>query len=262
MWMVFGCAAFLGSIFWPATFAQPHGAHVFFSPKIKRLISGFYVIGMVVALTVTIIWDISKLHLLWFVPLWHFLGTQWIGLIYEKVTLRRRGLFSSETLGNIMPSDALKDMYDNYRGAAKALQENGYSNEEAFWICFALMSLQAFYKEEDAKVLGIDNEIRLSEILERQLAIYCEEVNREMKSKEVCPFLNLLKEKFDEIRNVVFESHPDNYSSASRDLCRVLYRLSGETNIQHAVAGTQYVLKMIYELSKDGPEPLKLIRDV
>lgn len=261
-WMVFGCAAFLGSIFWPATFAQPHGAHVFFSPKIKRLISGFYVIGMAVALTVTIIWDISKLHLLWFVPLWHFFGTQWIGLIYEKVTLRRRGLFLSETLGNIMPSDALKDMYETYRGVAKAWREKGYSNEEAFWISFAWGSLYPFFvEEEDAEDvdLEIKKKIRLSDILGTFLTIYREEVNRDMKTEEAPQFLNLLKEKFDEVRNIVYESNPDD---VGRELYRFFSDLGADPNTLHAAEATQYVLKMIYELSKDGPEPLKLIRDV
>ena len=110
-------------------------------------------------------------------------------------------------------------------------------------------------------MLGIEKKILLSEILERQLAIYCEEVNRQMKFEEPGPFLNLLKEKFDEIRKIVYESHPDDYSLAARDLTRVLYHLAGQTNIQHAVAGTQYILTLSNTLFRES-ESLKIIRDV
>jgi len=154
-----------------------------------------------------------------------------------------------------------KAMYESYRIAAKALREKGYSNEEAFWILFAVMSLQPFHEEEDAEALGVENEIRLSEILERQSAIYREEVNREMNSEDTSLFLNLLKEKFDEIRKIVYESHADDYSIALRDLTRVLYRLGGESNIQHAAAATQYILRMSIGLFPDS-ESLKLVRDV
>lgn len=258
-WMMFSCTAFLGSVFWPQTLAQPRDARAFFSPQIKRLMSGVYVVGMAAALLVTVLWDISKLHLLWFIPLWHFFAIHCIAEVYENYTLRSKQHVSAQTLGHIMPSDALKCMLENHRITAEGLREKGYSTEEAFWICFAVISLQPFFEQEDAKILGIKNEIRLSEILQRQLAIYCEQVNKEMKPEDIVPFLNLLKEKFDEIRKIVY----DDYSSPARNLSRVLYHLGGKTNIQHAVAATAYILKMSNELFDESEsKSLKLIRDV
>ena len=90
LWTAFSLIAFLGDVFAPDPFAQPADASVFFPAKIKRLISGLYVTGMAIALVLTIVWNVSKLHLLWFVPIWHFFGTNWISFAYEQRVLHRR----------------------------------------------------------------------------------------------------------------------------------------------------------------------------
>jgi len=278
-WTIFSFIAHLGDIFAPNRSAQPQGAAVFWSAKIKRLISGLYVVGMVVALAVTLISDISKLHLLWFVPLWHLFGTQWIGLIYEKVTLRGHRPFSNQTLGNIMPSDAVKVMYETYRdvakawrakgysdeearGVAKAWREKGCSDEEAFWISFAWGALYPFFvEEEDAEDvdLEIGKKIRLSDILGTFLTIYREEVNRDMKTEEAPQFLNLLKEKFDEVRNIVYETNPDEIG---RELYCFLSDLGADPTTFHAAVATHYIAKGLSERVDDHCDFLELIRDV
>ena len=160
-----------------------------------------------------------------------------------------------------MPSDALKDMYETYRGLAKAWREKGYSNEEAFLISFAWGSLYPFFvEEEDAEDvdLEIEKKIRLSDILGTFLTIYRYEVNRDMKTEEAPQFLNLLKEKFDEVRNIVYESNPDD---VGRELYRFLSDLGADPNTLHAAEATHYIVKGLSE-GVDKCDFLELIRDV
>lgn len=56
-------------------FTQPHDACL--SRRAKRTIGLAYFLGMSAALAVTFVW-VSKLHLLWFAPLFYLFGTQWI----------------------------------------------------------------------------------------------------------------------------------------------------------------------------------------
>jgi hypothetical protein len=261
-WTVFSCVAFVSEVFWPQASAQPRDARVFFSPQIKRLISGVYVVGMVAALFVTGIWGISKLHLLWFTPFWHFFGTQWIAWVYEKRTLRSKQYVSAQTLGRVMPPDALQAMLEKYRIAAKIWREKGYSQKETFWILFAVMAMQPFIEVDETNKRDLQKGIRLSEILSTQLAIYREEVDQGMKHEDVGAFLILLKKKFDEIQDVFYsQDNPEG------KLCAILYELGEKHNgssLVHATAAALYVIEMGYGMAflHDKSKRLRLVRDI
>lgn len=90
-WVIWGLACFLSlwglftffrEIFRPALFPRGHKACYPFD--LRRLISGLYALGMMAAVVATAVLYISKLHLLWFVPLYHFFGIRWIGWIYLR----------------------------------------------------------------------------------------------------------------------------------------------------------------------------------
>lgn len=90
-WLIWGLACFLSlwglfaffrEIFRPAPFPKGHKAC--YPLDLRRLISGLYALGMTAAAVATAVLYISKLHLLWFVPLYHFFGVRWIGWIYLR----------------------------------------------------------------------------------------------------------------------------------------------------------------------------------
>jgi hypothetical protein len=71
--------AFLYEVFWSVSY----GPQVLYPLFLRRLITGFAALGFIGAAFVTIFTEISKLHLLWFVPVWHFFGLdRWIEWIY------------------------------------------------------------------------------------------------------------------------------------------------------------------------------------
>ena len=92
IWLGFIFFIFLMAFFKPDPHAQPMDAELFpysldsyLSINEKRIISTLYLMGMIVALSVTIILDISKLHLLWFIPAFHMFGTQWSIRLFRRV---------------------------------------------------------------------------------------------------------------------------------------------------------------------------------
>ena len=107
-WTVFWFINFLVNLFSPDPLAQPVDALVLLPPKIKGLISSLYVVGMTVALAVIVIWNISKFHLLWFVPIWHFFGTTWIGVIYEQRVLHKRRIEKNKIAKSKRPTKSNK----------------------------------------------------------------------------------------------------------------------------------------------------------
>lgn len=62
----------------------PSGPEAIYPIPLRRMITALYILGITVAIITTAVCDVSKLHLLWFVPLFHFFGTQWIGWIYLR----------------------------------------------------------------------------------------------------------------------------------------------------------------------------------
>jgi hypothetical protein len=269
-WAVFSFVSFIGDVFYPNPIAQPTGSGVFFSPTIKRLISGFYVVGMAIALAVTAIGDYSKLHLLWFVPIWHFFGTQWIGLIYEKVTLCRTEPFSNQPLTNSKLSDAVYS-YNSCKDVIRNVREQGYSSKQAFWISFAIGSLHPFlYEEEDAEVMEIEDAIQLSVIFDIFFTVYREEVDRDTKVKDTkverWQFLKILEMHFDLIRNIVYKGNPDY---VGRQLFRFLYDALKATsdsvadlNPLQLAEAVQYIVGIVEESAHECKTRFKLIRDL
>ncbi len=95
-WFLFACIAFLTELFRPDPFAQPLDVQLFpdssesyLSTNQKRVISGLYVTGMIAALAVTAIFNVSKFHLLWFVPFFHCFGTQWVLMLWRIMRKHR-----------------------------------------------------------------------------------------------------------------------------------------------------------------------------
>lgn len=67
---LFSLVAFLYEVVRRVPSGYPQALYPLF---LRRLITGFAGIGFMGAAAVTVLTDISKLHLLWFVPAWHFL---------------------------------------------------------------------------------------------------------------------------------------------------------------------------------------------
>lgn len=67
---LWGFFTFLAEMFNLDPFSE--GPEVFLSPSLQKLISGLYALSMTAAAIATAFLDISKLHLLWFVPLCEF----------------------------------------------------------------------------------------------------------------------------------------------------------------------------------------------
>lgn len=57
-------------------------------PRVKRTIRVVYVLGFVIALALTFSL-VPKMHLLWFAPVFHLFGTQWIASLSPDVRLQR-----------------------------------------------------------------------------------------------------------------------------------------------------------------------------
>lgn len=78
---VFCLFIFIYEIFWPVPYID--GPQVLYPFFLRRLITGFTALGFISAAAVTAFTGISKLHLLWFVPVWHFFGIpRWFEWIY------------------------------------------------------------------------------------------------------------------------------------------------------------------------------------
>ena len=73
-WGVVSILAFFCEVFWPNPF--PEGPEALYQPGLRRLITGFAALGFIAAAVATAVLEVSKLHLLWFVPVWHLFGIQ------------------------------------------------------------------------------------------------------------------------------------------------------------------------------------------
>ena len=54
---------------------------------LKLMICSVYVAGMATGVVITAIWNVSKLHLLWFIPIFHYFskpGVAWIFILWSK----------------------------------------------------------------------------------------------------------------------------------------------------------------------------------
>jgi len=72
----------IGEVFFPNPSVQPLG--LILSHNMKRMILVVYVFGMSSALLVTAAFNVSRFHLLWFLPAFHFFGTNWIPKLFSR----------------------------------------------------------------------------------------------------------------------------------------------------------------------------------
>lgn len=87
-WGMVCLSAFLCEVFWPNPY--PEGPEVLYPLFLRRLITGFASFGFIGAVVVTALTELSKLHLLWFIPVWYLLGVQrWIEWIYLRHEVRK-----------------------------------------------------------------------------------------------------------------------------------------------------------------------------
>lgn len=189
---------------------------------------------------------------------------QRIGRIYDKDVSRSIADSSEQLLSNNELSDAVYS-YNSCKKAIRNVMEHGYSSKQAFWISFAIGSLYPkLYEEEDAEVFEIENEIKLSQIFDISFAVYCGEVDKDMKL-ERSQFFKLLKMNFDLARKIVYEGNPDN---AGMELLRFLIGALKATsdsvddlNPVQLTMAVHYIVGLVEESAQEC-ESFKLIRDV
>jgi hypothetical protein len=121
-----------------------------------------------------------------------------------------------------------------------------YSEEEKFWFGFAVTS--CYFWDPKAQI-----EIRLSEIFRLYLTIYCEKIDSNMKVEDEAIFVKLLKEKYEQIRQVAFEGDRES----SKKLGEIVHK--EKLNILKEALTASGVLT--YALST-VPMPFRLINDV
>lgn len=80
VFVMWGVIAFLVEVFNLRPF--PKGPEALFPPAIRKLITCLQTLGLATGVIITAVTNISKFHLLWFVPLYHLFGTLWIDWIY------------------------------------------------------------------------------------------------------------------------------------------------------------------------------------
>lgn len=144
--------------------------------------------------------------------------------------------------------DILKGFHELYRVQTEGLKEDGYTEEQAFWYSFAITSL--YVGDPNAEI-----EVNLSQIFRLYLSIYGETVDKEMKVEEESNFIELLKQKYEKIREIVLMNN-DSIASA-KDLSSLV--LGKEANIIDAAFIGPHILSSAYSRT---PQPFNIIKDV
>ena len=145
-------------------------------------------------------------------------------------------------------TEPIKVLYELHKVSVEGLEEQGYSDEEAFWFGFAVTCLYIW--NPNAEV-----EIHLSEILRLYLTIYCEKIDPEMKIADEKRFIELLKEKYENIRQIVLETE-DTYESSVK-LGKVVHK--EKLNIIKQALTADGVLSYAHATV---PMPFKLVKDI
>jgi len=145
-------------------------------------------------------------------------------------------------------SEPIKVLYELNEISTKELAEQGYSKEETFWFGFAVAC--CYIWDPNAEV-----GIRLSEILRLYLTIYCEKIDPKMKVEDETRFIELLKEKYEQIRQCVLEIE-DPYKSSMK-LGKVIHK--EKLNIIKQALTANGVLSYAHATV---PMPFRLINDV
>jgi hypothetical protein len=241
-----GCAlftiiAFLYEVFWRVP--SGYGPQSVYPLFLRRLIVGFYAFGLLCAAAVTVLTDISKLHLLWFVPAWHFFGIprwiEWIYLAYRpelidliypesnipwwfslccpfspslvpdilRKTHKSRGKVLSAKVGGRFATESVNPTMEIPSEAVEVLyrlHESRVRDLQEHGFSYE----QAFWIDfAEVALMPWDDageiEIRLSEIFRMYLTIYCEKINANMKVEDESAFLEGLAEKYDLVNEIV-----------------------------------------------------------
>jgi len=144
--------------------------------------------------------------------------------------------------------EPIQILYKLYKVQTANLQEQGYNNEEVFWFGFAVTCLYVW--DANAEV-----EIKLSEIFRLYLTIYCEKIDQKMEVEDETGFVDLLKEKYNRIREIILQTE-DPYLS-SQKLGMIVH--GEKLNIIKQALTADGVLT--YAQSK-VPMPFKLVKDI
>jgi len=143
-------------------------------------------------------------------------------------------------------------LYQLYKEGAAFSQKRGFSSEEAFWIQFAQICPSIVWDDNSP------TEVKLSEIFRLYLSLYFEQINPQMTVDEEPTFLELLKERYDKVNWIIFESHPNDYGLATLDLGRLILGEGADiirlTQVGMGIVGVACVMSEHI--------PLKLVRDV
>jgi hypothetical protein len=128
IWTVVSFTSFIASILdKDGSYQPPLG--IDYPLELRRLIGGVYTVCMVATLLFFIFTPYSKLHLLWFVPLFHVFGTQYLAPVYQK---RRRSreesiesVFNNEHQEQSDPPDENRlHKLDKFCSEVNAFREN------------------------------------------------------------------------------------------------------------------------------------------
>ncbi len=144
--------------------------------------------------------------------------------------------------------EPIQVLYELHKGSVAGLEEQGYSNEEAFWFGFAVTCLYIW--DKNAKIT-----VKLSEILRLYLTIYFEEINKEIAIEEEAEFMRLLKRKHCEIRKAVLEE--DESLKSSRTLGQIVH--GDKLNIIKQSLTAEGIMSFS---TSTVPMPFKLINDL
>lgn len=164
---VWSFIAFLVEVFIPERF--PLGPQAWYPIVLRRVITALQTLGITVAIVITAVWDVSKLHLLWFVPLFHFFGTRWVDWIYLRLPYKFP-LVVSVLVGVLVSSLPIGYV------ATKYAKVNASANQ------YHEAILQYMYVR--ARSITSDSKDAESENLERQARERAEKCERELKELE------------------------------------------------------------------------------
>jgi len=175
VFVLWGFITFLTEVLKPEPF--PHGPEVFYPLALRRLLSGLYTLGMATGVIVTALSNISKLHLLWFVPLFHFFGTQWIGWIYLRFCIRPTQRYCQGTgalIGEFLAQQKFQE-FSSLPKEAKKHEKNTESKESEtketpekvvldhpFWDDYAEVFKSSAVKEIDSDILEEFRQLKCS----------------------------------------------------------------------------------------------------
>ena len=155
-----------------------------------------------------------------------------------------------------LPSEGLKFLYALHKECSKDLQEKEgvlrFTPEEGFWTVFAVVAVCLWEGEDEAEY-----EVRLSELLRLYLTIYLEDLNPNLSVGDEPDFLEDLRKKFYEVREIVRQS--EDIEDAPRKLGLWLRTSVKQSHAIRLVMGTLYIPMLFNAIF---PLPFRFVQDV